>query len=105
MAWLDRIDEREARRLAHNFRATALETRDAAQDQFGQFARQARAIAEPTFHEAVDYARHEGAIVAKAAAKQAARASRAMRADPVPALVGVVGLALLASLVLSRRRN
>jgi hypothetical protein len=105
MSWLERIDEREARRLARSFRDNAIETRDLAQDHITQFARQARALTEPTLHEALDYARQEGSLVAKAAAKQAMRAGRAVKADPVPAVVGVVGLALLASLVLGRKRT
>lgn len=105
MAWLERIDEREARRVAKALAAGATETRDLAQDHLAQFAHQARAIAEPRLHDAADYLRHEGTAVAKVAAHQAARASRAVKADPVPAIVGVVGLALLASLVLGRRRT
>lgn len=105
MSWLDRIDEREARRVAKALTAGAIETRDLAQDHLTQFAQQARAIAEPRLHEAADYIRHEGTAVAKVAAHQAARASRAVKADPLPTIVGVVGIALLASLVLSRRRT
>ena len=105
MSWLERIDEREARRVAKAIAAGAMETRDLAEDHLTQFAQQARAIAEPRLHEAADFVRHEGSAVAKAAAQRAMRASRAVRADPVPAIVGVVGLALLASLVLGRRRT
>lgn len=105
MSWLERMDERDARRLARSLTATAAETRDLAQDHLTQFAHQARAIAEPRLHEAADYLKHEGAVVAKAAARQAGRATRAVKSDPVPAIIGVVGLALLASLVLSRRRT
>ena len=105
MSWLDHIDEREARRVAKAIAAGAMETRDLAEDHLGQFARQARAIAEPRFHEAADFVRHEGTAVAKAASHQAARAGRAVRADPLPTIVGVVGLALLASLLLGRRRT
>ena len=105
MSWLDRIDEKQTRRLARSFGASALETRDLAQDHLTQFAQQARSIAEPALHQAADYARHEGVIVAKAAARQAARAGRAVKADPVPAIVGAVGLALLANLIFGRRRS
>jgi ElaB/YqjD/DUF883 family membrane-anchored ribosome-binding protein len=105
MSWLERIDEREARRVGKAIAAGALETRDLAQDHLTHFAEQARAIAEPRLHEAADYIRHEGTAVAKAAAHQAARASRAAKADPVPVIVGVVGVALLASLLLGRRRT
>jgi hypothetical protein len=105
MSWLERIDEREARRVAKAIAAGALETRDLAEDHLTQFAKQARAIAEPRLHEAADYIRHEGTAVAKAAARQASRATRAAKADPLPVIVGVVGVALLASLVLGRRRT
>ena len=105
MSWLERIDEREARRIGRAIRTSALETRDLAQDHLADFAKQARHLAEPALHQAADYARHEGAIVAKAAAQQAIRAGRAVKADPVPAIVGAVGLALLASLILGRRRS
>jgi ElaB/YqjD/DUF883 family membrane-anchored ribosome-binding protein len=104
MSWLERIDEREARRVAKALSAGALETRDLAQDHLAALASKARAVAEPRLQEAAHYLRNEGVVVAKAAARQAGRASRAVKADPVPALVGVVGLALLASLLLSRRR-
>jgi ElaB/YqjD/DUF883 family membrane-anchored ribosome-binding protein len=105
MSWLERIDEREARRVAKGLAAGAMETRELAQDHLAHFARQARSLAEPRLHDAADYLRHEGVAVAKAAAHQAGRASRAVKADPVPALVGVIGLALLASLLLGRRRT
>lgn len=104
MSWLERIDERDARRFAKSVTNSAAQTRDLAQEHLAQFAQQARAIAEPRLHDAADYVRHEGTIVAKAAAKQALRAGKAVKADPVPAIVGVVGLALLASLVLGHRR-
>jgi hypothetical protein len=105
MSWLERIDEREARRVAKAMAAGALETRDLAQDHLTQFAEQARAVAEPRLHEAADYLRHEGKAIAKVAAHQAARATRAAKADPLPVIVGVVGVALLASLLLGRRRT
>lgn len=139
MSWLDRIDDREARRVAKALAAGAMETRDLAQDRLTEFtrqaraiaeprlhdavdfvrhegrsaaqdrltdlARQARAIAEPRLHEAADFVRHEGTAAAKIAAHQAVRASRAVKADPLPTIVGVVGLALLANLILGRRRT
>jgi hypothetical protein len=105
ISWLERIDERDARRFAKALGAGALETRDLAQDQLAAFANKVRAVAEPRLHEAVEHLRHEGAAAAKAAVRQAGHASRAVKADPVPALVGVVGLVLFASLIFSRRRT
>jgi ElaB/YqjD/DUF883 family membrane-anchored ribosome-binding protein len=105
MSWLERIDEREARRIGKAIAAGAMETRDLAGDHLTQFAQQARAVAEPRIHEAADFIRHEGTAVAKLAAHQAARASRAVKADPLPTIVGIVGVALLASLFLGRRRT
>ena len=105
MAWLDQMDEREARRVGRSIAAGAMQTRDLARDHLAQLTHEARNIAEPRLHEAADYLRHEGTAVARAAAHQAARAGRAVRADPVPAIVGIVGFALLASLVLGRRRT
>ena len=105
MSWLERIDEREARRAARAIAAGALEMRDRAQDQVTQITEQARVAAEPRLHEAADFIRQEGRAVARIAAHQAARAGRAVRADPVPVIVGVVGIALLASLVMGRRRT
>lgn len=52
-------------------------------------------------HDATDFARHEGAAVARAVGKQAWRAGKAVRKDPVPAVVAVAGLACLVSLVMS----
>ncbi|MEO6013764.1 MAG: hypothetical protein ABIQ30_09305 [Devosia sp.] len=105
MSWLERIDEREARRIARTLKASALETRDAAQDHLAQFASQARAIAKPALHDATEFARSEGAMLARAAAVQAGRASRAVKADPTTAVIGAVGVALIASLLFGRRRT
>lgn len=105
MSWLDRIDERQARRLARSVQSSAIHTRDMAEDHLSQLARQTRAIAEPVLHQAADYARHEGAAIAKVASKQALRAGRAVKADPVPAIIGVIGVALFASLLMSRRKG
>lgn len=135
MSWLERIDEREARRIAKAIAAGAMETRDLAEDHLSQFAKRARAIAEPRLQDAADFVRHEGnavakraahraraiaeprlhdaagfvrnegVAVAKLAARRAGKATRAVRADPLPTIVGVVGVALLASLLFGRRRT
>ena len=105
MSWLERIDEREARRIAKAIAAGAMETRDLAEDHLSQFAKRARAIAEPRLHDAAGFVRNEGVAVAKLAARRAGKATRAVRADPLPTIVGVVGVALLASLLFGRRRT
>ena len=84
MAWLESIDERDARRVAQSAGRRARRKRATyAQDHLSQFAKQARAVAEPRLHEAADYLRHEGGRRAKAAAHQAGRAS-ARRSEPIP---------------------
>ena len=133
MPWLERLNDRQTRRLATDLRHSAVQTRDLAQEHFAGFARDAGRIANRTAHQVADYGRHEGAdfardtarhyaeragelagqvanygrhegaILAQAAATQALRVGRAAKADPVPVIVGAVGLALLASLLLGRR--
>lgn len=120
MPWLDRINDRETRRIARNLVRSGTQMRDVAQDrlqhlthqaggmaddQFRHFAHQAGTFAGAAGHQLADYGRHEGAVLAQAAAKQAVRAGRAVRADPLPAIVGAVGLALFASLLMNRRRG
>jgi len=103
MAWLDSIDNRDTRRLTRDLRRGALETRDMAQDQFDHLSQHVGDLARRTAHDVADYGRQEGTILARAAAAQATRLGRAARADPIPVLVGAIGLALFASLVLRRR--
>jgi hypothetical protein len=105
MSWLQRLDQREARRLAKSLATGARETGQLAQNHVVQFAGGAKALAEPRLHDAADFLNREGAAMARAALQQAGRAARAVKADPVPAIVGTVGLAMLARLVLGRRRR
>jgi hypothetical protein len=65
----------------------------------GRYANRAGGLA----NRAIDYGRAEGAVVAREATLQALRAGRAIKADPMPVIVGAVGLALLANLILGRR--
>jgi hypothetical protein len=135
MSWLERLNDRQTRRLARDLRSHAIQTRDLAQDQLQEFSEQARDIARSAAHQVVDYGRgqggdlirrrageyahragevarqiaeygrSEGAVLAQAAAVQAARAGRAVKADPMPVIVGTIGAVLLASLLFGRRRH
>ncbi len=160
MTWLERLNDRDTRRLGRSLQRNAAEIRGAAQDHLTQFAHRANDVASRTAHQVASYGRHEGAdavrsyasragdiagqvahygqhegadlvrqraehyadrageiahqvadygrqegaVLAQAAAVQALRAGRAVKADPVPLVVGVIGLALLANLLLGRRR-
>ena len=123
MPWLDRINDRDTRRLTKQLRHNALEVRDVAQDyahdfahragkvaghaaeQLSDYRNMATAAAGHAAHQLADYGKHEGAVLAALAAKQAVRAGRAVKQDPVPVIVGIIGVALLANLVFGRRRR
>jgi len=105
MTWLEPIDQREARRFATAVRHQANSTREDVSDQLASLARHTRNAVEPHLRHARDVVRHEAPIVADAALKQATRMARAARRDPVPVAVGAIGLVLLASLILGRRRT
>jgi len=85
--------------------ANAVEAGDFARKQVSGLVREARDATEPALHQALDFARHEGDALVEAMGTQLKRAGRAVKADPVPALVGAIGVALLASLLLARRRR
>src|SRR3569623_2577289 len=134
MPWLDRLNDRQTRRLARDLRSHAIQTRDLAQDHLQEFSGQARDISRSAAHQVMDYGReqgadlvrrraeqyahragevagqiaeygrNEGAVLAHAAALQAVRAGRAVKADPMPVIVGTVGAVLLANLLFGRRR-
>lgn len=145
MAWLDQLNDRNARRLSRDLRRNAYQMGHLAQDHLQDFTRDAGAIAGRAARQVTDYGRHEGAdlvrerashyadiaqdrahgyaraagdiaselakygrhegaMLADAATAQAARVGRAVRADPVPAIVGAIGLALVANLLFGRRR-
>jgi hypothetical protein len=90
--------------VAHGRRAADFVQTDGAEharEAARYYARRAGEIAT----QMADYGRRESTVAAQAAAYHAARAGRAVRADPMPLIVGAVGLALLTSLVLGRRRD
>ena len=61
MPWLERLNDRNARKLAHVLRHNAAEAGQLAQDHWQDFARDAGAIAGRTAHDVADYGRHHGA--------------------------------------------
>lgn len=111
MAWLERINEREARRLGRTLRNSAVAAGEHAQHDVqhaamrtGEVAGRAADAAGSAALQVMDYARHELPVVAHAAQLQARRAGRAFQADPVPMIAGAVAIALLGSLLFGRRR-
>ena len=113
MAWLEPpINESDVRRLALSARNNATNVRDDVMDQLASLAQQTRELAkhtkdvvEPRYQQARDIVRREAPVIADAALHQALRAAKAARRDPVPVVVGAVGVVLLASLLLGRRRT
>ncbi|MEO8756865.1 MAG: hypothetical protein ABI398_03795 [Devosia sp.] len=114
MPWLDRLNDRQTRRFTRDLRHQAVDTRDMALHRLTQFGHDASHVASQAGHAAgdiasraahlaADYGRHEGTALAQAATAHALRAGRAMKADPIPAIVGAVGIVLLASLLFGRR--
>ena len=112
MAWLEPpINEGDVRRLALSARNNATNARDDLVDQLAALAHQTRELAkhtkdvvEPRYQHARDMVRREAPVIADAAMHQALRAAKAARRDPVPVAVGAIGIVLLASLLLGRRR-
>jgi len=135
MPWLERLNDRQTRRLTRNLKSYAVQTRDLAQDHLSDFGDQARGLAKTAAHQIVDYGReqggdlvrrqaghyahragevagqiaeygrNEGAVLAQAAAVQAMRAGRAVKAELRPVIVGTVGAVLLANLLFGRKRR
>ena len=52
-----------------------------------------------------DQALHQGSVVAKALGRGALRSGKAVGRDPAPAIAGIIVVASLLTLVLSRRRT
>lgn len=69
MAWLDRLNDRNARRLSRDLRHNAYEAGQLAQSHLQDFARDAGAIANRTMQQVTDYGRHEGADLVRERAR------------------------------------
>jgi hypothetical protein len=122
MSWLERTAEREARRIGsrageitlHQVQSLMRRVADLAdQVEHGRrgvrsastnFARSAGDYAGEAVHQLGRLAQHETMNAARFAGHQTARAGRAFRADPMPAIVGIIGVAMLARLLTPRRR-
>ena len=61
MAWLERLNDHNARRLGRDLRHNAYEAGHLAQEHLHDFAREAGTIANRTLQQVSDYGRHEGA--------------------------------------------
>ena len=61
MAWLERLNDHNTRRLSRDLRRNAYEAGQLAQDHFQDFAREAGALANRTVQQVADYGRHDGA--------------------------------------------
>jgi len=105
MTWLEPIDRREAQRFAQSVRDQANDAREDVAEQVASLSRHLRDVVEPRLKEARELVRHEAPIIADAAMQQASRMARRAKSDPVPVVVGAIGVALLASLILGRRRT
>lgn len=77
MSWLERLNDRQNRRLGRRLRRNALDVGHLAQTHLSQFARQAGGIAGRTVQQLADYSQHEGAdLVRESAHRYADRAQR-----------------------------
>ena len=61
MAWLERLDDRNVRRLSRGLRQNAYAAGHLAQEHLQDFAREAGTLANRTMQQVSDYGRHEGA--------------------------------------------
>jgi hypothetical protein len=122
MAWMERLAEKEARRLGERAGGITAKQLAALQRQVAElgaqlghsssdarhagqaFAHSARHFAGEAAHDLSHYARHEGAMVAREAGRQALRAGRAVKADPMPTVVALIGVAMIARLLAPSRR-
>lgn len=105
MTFLDAFDRRDLKHRALALRDQADDLRNHGGDIVSRAIADLQKAAVPALHRAADVAGHEGKALAAYAGRRAQRAGRMVRADPMPALVGVVGLALVATVLLSHRRR
>lgn len=103
MSLMDAFDSRELRHRARALRHQAEDAGGDILDRAGHVVSSLRKVAEPALHRAADVALHEGGELARHASRSAMRAGRAVRSDPMPTLVGVIGIALIATMIFSRR--
>ena len=61
MAWLDQLNDRNARRISRDLQRNAYQVGHLAQDHLQDFVRDAGAIAGRSARQLTDYGRHEGA--------------------------------------------
>ena len=69
MAWLERLNDHNARRLSRDLRRNAYEAGQLAQDHLQDFAREAGSIANRTVRQVTDYGRHDGADLVRERAR------------------------------------
>jgi ElaB/YqjD/DUF883 family membrane-anchored ribosome-binding protein len=98
-SWQEHAEEKIARQLSH-----LREEVDALTHSLQRMSRHVGKDAGHAANDLLDQAWHQGEVVAQQLGKQAVRTGRAVRKDPVPIIVAVAGLALLASLLIGRRR-
>jgi hypothetical protein len=103
MSLMDAFDSRDLRHRALALRNQAEDAGGDLLDRAGHAVGSLRKVAEPALHKAADMAVHEGGALARYASRRALRAGRAVRDDPMPALIGAVGIALIATMIFSRR--
>jgi hypothetical protein len=81
MPWLERLNDRNARKLAHVLRHNAVEAGRLAQDHLQDLARDAGALAGRTANEVADYGRRHGANVLREQARHYAGVAQGQAHD------------------------
>ena len=81
MSWLERLNDRNTRRLARNLSTQGRAVRDLAQTHLSQFADEAGDIAGSAARQVVDYSRNQGAEFARDTLGRYARRAGKLAAD------------------------